>query len=636
MQNISHSEMTTMRNSSGGRGKYVSLLNLDGPQKLTSLASGNKEIKRLQAIIRESPMGNVSQVVDFEMHPLIEMEVRMPISWFKSGGDYKNVWLVVYGTAMYVYKNRGDKKPVISQRICFVDVEIEATESNETVEELYEGVLETENARQMFKIYSPERVYIFLANSPEDKDLVVSKLTQELQVLFDPDTWETKVDTAKDLRPLYNNQYVSQLKAGFMIMNELEVCGLVEGGNPITAGGMQGWMKSHKTNDMEMQEQKHDTDSMSNVSGSRTRGRHVSIFAKEVEKKPSNRSDKRKKSIKRSLRHMQALDWDHYYFCISGGTLYYYVDETAVVPLGMIPLGVASIEVDSMHIDAGQYLITLVTPMRSFLLVAPHRIVFGYWFKNLENAIRKKSRASSKDSYKKVSYEAVMSKLMLWQNPVKNWKVLLSNPPAVIRFKTFLGHRKRVMVLEAYYALERLRSYYTIDTNEELDEQLSILRTLLEGEWIPESIVESATASLETTTSTCDFYGCCEELWEFLQGELEDLCYDFSIDSPELYELARVESMDITFTGLDVGSIGSFDLGENNDLVLERISGTGLDSYTFNIFHNKATIGKGRFNDIVLDDDTLPFHGVFVYTEHCMIRLAITFTNIFRIRLHVL
>jgi len=307
-------------------------------------------------------------------------------------GQWKKRWCRYQNRMLECrYEEKGSVATRIKVGYCMPEIQRMYKESKN--DDLYWCYLESQQAYFCFKVFAPNRAYIFRAESGDVCTQFVDTITQDLEEFFPKDTWQKKLAAAQEINPLCREQFTIQMTNHQMLINSLSSSGFLQSYLPITS------MNKEKSGVLGME-----TDD----------------------------------------------GWREYYFVLFEGQLYYYQDSKSTTPAGFVTLKFASVELDQKSLAQGNFVFHIVTPLRTVSCKARHSVALSEWVASLETSINREKKAtkekkrqkSSQHSLARRSSHDILANINQLLVNINTVEALCKNQTAVETFTRWLADRK--------------------------------------------------------------------------------------------------------------------------------------------------------------------------------------------------
>jgi len=307
-------------------------------------------------------------------------------------GQWKKRWCRYQNRMLECrYEEKGSVATRIKVGYCMPEIQRMYKESKN--DDLYWCYLESQQAYFCFKVFAPNRAYIFRAETGEVCTQFVDTITQDLEEFYPKDTWQKKLAAAQEINPLCREQFTIQMTNHQMLINSLSSSGFLQSYLPITS------MNKEKSGVLGME-----TDD----------------------------------------------GWREYYFVLFEGQLYYYQDSKSTTPAGFVTLKFACVELDQKSLAQGNFVFHIVTPLRTVSCKARHSVALSEWVASLETSINREKKASKEKKRQKSNQNTLarrsshdilanINQLLVNINTVE---ALCKNQTAVETFTRWLADRK--------------------------------------------------------------------------------------------------------------------------------------------------------------------------------------------------
>mmetsp|Transcript_30710 Transcript_30710/g.42943 ORF Transcript_30710/g.42943 Transcript_30710/m.42943 type:complete len:828 (+) Transcript_30710:227-2710(+) len=317
---------------------------------------------------------------------------------------------------------------------CMPEIMDANRESNN--DDLYWCYLESQQADSCFKIYSPDRIFSFRAETSEECMVFADTITRDLQATLPEELWARKTIAAQEICPLSKQQFLVSMNNHQKLLNSLSTSGFLQSYLPITS------MNKEKSG----------------------------VLAMEVED-----------------------GWRDYYFVLFEGSLYYYQDSKSTTPNGFITLRYAEVQLDEKSLSQGDFVFHIITPLRRVSCKTRHSVALSEWVHSLEISISKNklapkerkrsssSKANNIDLLTRRSSHDILANINQMLVDINTLEALCKNQAAMETFVEWLADSR----IGGFQTLEAFDFYRD-------NERLKDMSRHVQGGVSPDSVVAKA------------------------------------------------------------------------------------------------------------------------------------------------
>lgn len=323
----------------------------------------------------------------------------------KSSGKWKKYYCeYVDGHLTYRFDQQAKKASGVI-RVTFCDTEVQPKDPNVVTnkyEDVYWAHFEVQSAVHLLKICSPSRLYFFKAESAQCKDDFVNTIRSDLSNTMRKELWADKNLAAKELGPLFREQFILQIQRHEALVRSLAKNNFLEDDLPITS------TKKDKSGVLCME--------------------HGSVPCAKLR---------------------------DYYFVLFDGLLFYYKDSKSTTPTGFMTLKYASVHLDTERLAKGEFVFQVRTPLRTIVCKTKHAVALSEWIACLETSLN----SHMKKKITRRSSLSVLEDINKAMSKSSGFQAILTHPVGLEFFKDFLqGFNQSPHDVDLYLALQAFRS----------------------------------------------------------------------------------------------------------------------------------------------------------------------------------
>lgn len=292
------------------------------------------------------------------------------------------------------------------------------SEGDDNYEDLYMAFLERQEGSHCFKVYTADSIFIFQAESSEDRKRWVEAIQNALKKEFTPAMWQAKQESARELQPLYREQFVFSLDKHKFVLNSLHSTGLLA---------------------------------------------DVSVLRSKNKEKSGVLSIETKDSFGGSV-------WTDYFLVLLEGVLYYFAHSSASIPKGFVALKYAHVSLVGPMLSDDEFVFRITTPLRTLCLRAKHAVALAEWIAVLERAIANCCRQVKTAVVSNVSGQdlsSILTRINQHRAKLGSFSALIESPKACRIFEEFLEMSQEASLLKFWMDLDKFKKDCTGFRNEQ-------------------------------------------------------------------------------------------------------------------------------------------------------------------------
>lgn len=293
-----------------------------------------------------------------------------------------------------------------------------STDGEDNYEDLYMAFLERQEGSHCFKVYTAEQIFILQAESAEDRERWVNAIQKSLKKEFTEQVWQAKQQSARELQPLYREQFVFSLDKHKFVLNSLHSTGL-----------------------------------LADVSVLRSKNKEKSgVLAIETKD------------------HFDASVWTDYFLVLLEGVLYYFAHSSASIPKGFVALKYAHVSLEGPMLSDDEFVFRITTPLRSLCLRAKHAVALAEWIAVLERAIancRRQVKSPVVSSVSGQDLSSILTRINQHRAKLGSFSSLIESPKACRIFEEFLDATHESSLLKFWVELDKYKKHCTGIRNEQ-------------------------------------------------------------------------------------------------------------------------------------------------------------------------
>jgi len=282
---------------------------------------------------------------------------------------------------------------------------------NEEYDELYMACLESREGGHCFKLFTKDQIFIVQAESSEQRTEFVTAIQDSLKNRFDQNMWRAKEESAKELQPLYREQFVFSIKTHQFVLRSLQSTGLLAETSILRSKDKE------KSGVLSMQ--------VPNPYG-------ISV-------------------------------WKNFFFVLLDGALYYFERSTDSVPKGFVALMYAHMSLDADFLSDNEYVFRINTPLRSLCLKAKHPVALAGWIAVLDvaaqNCQRDQKGMVATVSLKDIS--RILKKIERHRVNLGTFSGILKQEIGVSKFEDFLKKSNSEALLRFWLDLKKFKKEFS-------------------------------------------------------------------------------------------------------------------------------------------------------------------------------
>lgn len=547
---------------------------MEDDQKVVA-SNVTERIRHLHNILQFAPVESQRDLSDIPPSPA-GVQRRICCYFFvqKNEGKWKRVWGEYHNRIFTQRPDEGSRKVISSYRVSFIEREtfdtrrVGSPSSNSSrgsfsdpsdshkYDDLYFSYLESSQATYAFKLFYPDGIDIFRADTEDMCAAFVSRVQHDLKVSMNESLWSEKVGALKEMNPLLREQLMLHLNRYNALARSLAKSGFMEDDLPITS----------------------------------TRKEKCGVLAMEIQ---GDFEDE--------------MEWRDFYFVLFMGALFYYKDSKSTTPTGFVTLRYATVQIDQKALTKGEYVFLVRTPLRTVTCRTKHSVALSEWIACLENALSTHKPAPKalrhRSSSRRKSLE-VLENINRMLADISTFQALLQNTNAVESFKKFVEQNEgnpadvdfcvRTEVFSVHPPREltagqcmHARSIYKEFFELESKEQDPVM--------LRKDVIEEMSKTLHTMAPSSVVFKTARTLViDRLQEDFENFKDTDEYGSLEATLGARVVS--------DKREVEAFSDGLSQMFVLKVKGSKRSKEIPFKKKEKVLTIGRDKCNDLVIED----------------------------------